>query len=61
MRRFMQTEMGNSGAQHFGYDKAFVPVEASRDFTVRQIEEATREKTSGKFVTIDESQDFIAW
>jgi norsolorinic acid ketoreductase len=53
--------MGNSGAKHFGYEKAFVPVEASRDFIIGEIDGATREKTSGKFVTIDESQNFIAW
>lgn len=34
---FMQTEMGNTGARHFGYEKAFVPVDASADFVFDQV------------------------
>ncbi|KAF2470840.1 NAD(P)-binding protein [Lindgomyces ingoldianus] len=52
---FMQTDMGNAGARYFGYDEAFVPVENSCQFILRQIEEATRETLGGRFVTIDES------
>lgn len=33
----MQTEMGNTGARHFGYEKAFVPVDASADFVFDQV------------------------
>ncbi|KAI0172717.1 hypothetical protein GGR52DRAFT_419308 [Hypoxylon sp. FL1284] len=55
---FMQTDMGNTGARHFGYEKAFVPVDASADFVLDQ---ATREDTSGKFVTIDQTRDFMEW
>ncbi|KAI1775578.1 hypothetical protein F4818DRAFT_382255 [Hypoxylon cercidicola] len=58
---FMQTDMGNTGARHFGYEQAPVPVESSVNFVFSQISKATREQTSGKFVTIDESRDFIQW
>lgn len=57
----MQTDMGNTGARHFGYEQAFVPVDTAADFVFGQIEKATREKTSGKFVTIDETREFIEW
>ncbi|KAI1409259.1 hypothetical protein F5Y13DRAFT_182156 [Hypoxylon sp. FL1857] len=58
---FMQTDTGNTGARHFGYEQAFVPVDASADFAFDQIKKATREQTSGKFVTIDEKRDYIEW
>ncbi|KAI6085133.1 hypothetical protein F4821DRAFT_261152 [Hypoxylon rubiginosum] len=58
---FMQTEMGNTGARHFGYEKAFVPVDDSADFVLGQIEKATREQTSGKFVTIDKEREYNEW
>ncbi|KAI8950685.1 hypothetical protein F4801DRAFT_548026 [Xylaria longipes] len=58
---FMQTDTGNTGARHFGYEQAFVPVDVAADFAFGQISNATREKTSGKFVTIDETQEFIEW
>lgn len=58
----MQTDMGNTGARHFGYDQAFVPVEVSRAFVVEQIARATKEETSGKFLTFDESRaPYIEW
>ncbi|KAI1395756.1 hypothetical protein F4819DRAFT_492172 [Hypoxylon fuscum] len=58
---FMQTDMGNTGARHFGYEQAPVPVENSVNFIFSQINNATREQTSGKFVTIEESREFNAW
>ncbi|KAK7948427.1 uncharacterized protein PG986_009313 [Apiospora aurea] len=58
---FMQTDTGNTGARKFGLDEAPMPVDASADFVFAQIEKATREDTSGKFVTIDESREFIEW
>ncbi|KAI1082069.1 hypothetical protein F5B20DRAFT_578840 [Whalleya microplaca] len=58
---FMQTDTGNTGARHFGYEQAFVPVDVSADFVFGQIEKATREQTSGKFVTIDETREFNEW
>jgi len=57
----MQTDMGNAGARHFGYEQAFVPVEDSCNFVVKQIEAATRESVGGKFVTIDEEREEIEW
>lgn len=72
--------MGNTGARHFGYEKAFVPVDDSADFVlgqvgsssmglvdpgaianITQIEKATREQTSGKFVTIDKEREYNEW
>ncbi|KAJ4305493.1 hypothetical protein N0V90_001024 [Kalmusia sp. IMI 367209] len=58
---FMQTDMGNNGARHFGYEQAFVPVAASVKFILGQVEEATREKVGGKFVSIDEERKEIEW
>ncbi|KAI1151050.1 hypothetical protein F4825DRAFT_376468 [Nemania diffusa] len=58
---FMQTDTGNTGARHFGYKEAFVPVDVAADFTFSQIVNATREKTSGRFVTIDEKKEFNEW
>ncbi|KAI0855707.1 hypothetical protein F4860DRAFT_507286 [Xylaria cubensis] len=52
---FMQTDAGNTGARHFGYEQAFVPVNVAADLTFDQVVNATREKTSGRFVTIDET------
>ncbi|KAF2260273.1 NAD(P)-binding protein [Lojkania enalia] len=58
---FMQTDMGNSGARHFGFEKAFVPVEDSCNFVLSQIEGASREKVGGKFVSIDETRREVEW
>ncbi|ETS74999.1 hypothetical protein PFICI_13483 [Pestalotiopsis fici W106-1] len=58
---FMQTDMGNTGARHFGYEQAFVPVDAAADFVFGEILKATREQTSGKFPSIDEDRGFIEW
>ncbi|KAK7743310.1 hypothetical protein SLS62_010682 [Diatrype stigma] len=49
------------GARHFGYEQGFVPVDTAADFVFDQIEKATREQTSGKFVTIDETREFNEW
>ncbi|GAW16195.1 hypothetical protein ANO14919_056180 [Xylariales sp. No.14919] len=58
---FMQTDMGNTGARHFGYEQAFVPVDVSADFAFDQISNATREKAGGKFLTIDEKREYNEW
>lgn len=34
---FMQTDMGNDGARHFGYEQAFVPVANSTAFVIEQV------------------------
>jgi len=44
-----QTDMGNYGAALFGVEKAEITVEESISGVVKIIDEATREKTSGKF------------
>ncbi|KAF2259786.1 putative aflatoxin biosynthesis ketoreductase nor-1 [Lojkania enalia] len=56
---FVQTDMGNSGAQKFGMEKAFTTIEDSINFLVPTIDNATKEKTSGHFPSI-EGGDF-AW
>ncbi|KAK9421102.1 putative Norsolorinic acid ketoreductase [Seiridium unicorne] len=58
---FMQTDMGNTGARHFGYEQAFVPVDTAADFVFGEIWKATRQETSGQFLSIDESRGFIEW
>jgi norsolorinic acid ketoreductase len=60
-RSFMQTDMGNTGARHFGYEQAFVPVAASVKFIIEQLEGATRDTVGGKFVTIDEERKEVEW
>jgi hypothetical protein len=75
----MQTDMGNTGARHFGYEHAPVSVDDAADFVFSevsflieytsapsdvdfvQILKATREQTSGKFPSIDETRVFIEW
>lgn len=56
---FVQTDMGNSGAQRFGMEKAFTTIEDSINFLAPTIDNATKEKTSGHFPSI-EGGDF-AW
>ncbi|KAF7531200.1 hypothetical protein G7054_g9113 [Neopestalotiopsis clavispora] len=58
---FMQTDMGNTGARHFGYERAPVSVDDAADFVFGEILKATREQTSGKFPSIDETRVFIEW
>jgi norsolorinic acid ketoreductase len=57
----MQTDMGNTGARHFGYEQAFVPVAASVKFILGQVEGATRETVGGRFLTIDEERKEVEW
>lgn len=46
---FVQTDMGNTGAQMFGMEKATDTVEDSVGGLVKEIDGATKEKTSGHF------------
>lgn len=57
----MQTDMGNSGARHFGLDEAPVPLEKASAFVFQQIQAANREKHSGKFLTIDDTRPTLLW
>lgn len=41
--------MGNSGANAAGMEKAFTPTEECAIGFVKQVDEATREKTGGHF------------
>lgn len=51
--RFVQTDLGNIGARAFGLTEAETPMEESVDGLVKVIDGATREKTSGRFVTFE--------
>ncbi|KAL2065557.1 hypothetical protein VTL71DRAFT_3227 [Oculimacula yallundae] len=46
---FVQTDMGNRGAKAAGLEKAYTPTNECAEGFVKQIDEATREKTSGHF------------
>ncbi|KAF8850588.1 NAD(P)-binding protein, partial [Acephala macrosclerotiorum] len=46
---FVQTEMGNTGAKIFGMNQATTPIDECVVGMAKVIDEATREKTSGKF------------
>ncbi|OTB08087.1 hypothetical protein M426DRAFT_317191 [Hypoxylon sp. CI-4A] len=50
---FVQTDMGNEGAKIFGLDKAVVELNDAVNFLVDQIDSATREKTSGRFPSLN--------
>ncbi|TVY85344.1 Norsolorinic acid ketoreductase [Lachnellula suecica] len=56
---FVQTDMGNSGAQRFGMKEATTTIADSVGFITSTIDEATKEKHSGHFPTL-EGGDF-AW
>ncbi|KAK7977739.1 secondary metabolism biosynthetic enzyme [Apiospora saccharicola] len=58
---YLARKMHCERARNFGMEQAPVPVDDSADFVFAQIGKATREETSGKFVTIDESQEFLEW
>ncbi|KGO47994.1 Short-chain dehydrogenase/reductase SDR [Penicillium expansum] len=45
---FVQTDMGNSGAKLFGFEKAFQTVEESVGGIVKTIDEGTRESVGGQ-------------
>jgi norsolorinic acid ketoreductase len=57
----MQTDMGNAGARHFGLEEAPIPLARASAFILKQIQEATREENSGKFLTIDDSRSNLLW
>ncbi|ROV87035.1 hypothetical protein VSDG_10023 [Cytospora chrysosperma] len=50
---FAQTDMGNFGAKKFGFEQAFVPVVDSVSGLIKHIDGASRETTSGKFLSYD--------
>ncbi|KAH8683069.1 hypothetical protein BGZ60DRAFT_210621 [Tricladium varicosporioides] len=52
---WVQTDMGDAGAANFGLEKAEITVEESVKGLVKVIQEATREKTSGKLMMLDGS------
>ncbi|MCJ1448185.1 MAG: hypothetical protein MMC23_008699 [Stictis urceolatum] len=54
---FMKTDTGNTGARHFGLAEAFVDPNDSAAFAVKQIDNATKESTSGKFLTVDANEE----
>lgn len=56
---FVQTDMGNEGANHFGMDEAVVKLDDAVNFLVDQIDTATREKTSGRFPSLNGGE--IEW
>ncbi|KAJ5823592.1 hypothetical protein N7447_005932 [Penicillium robsamsonii] len=53
---FVQTDMGNTGAQFFGLEKAFQTIEESVDGIVKTIEEGTRESVGAQLRVWDGSQ-----
>ena len=56
---FVQTDLGNAGARFFGMKEATTTIADATNYVVKTIDDATREKTSGHFPTI-EGGDF-AW
>ncbi|KAF2194091.1 putative aflatoxin biosynthesis ketoreductase nor-1 [Zopfia rhizophila CBS 207.26] len=60
---FVQTDMGNSGARSLGLEKAYDTVEDSVNGCISAIDNATKHKTSGRFVAVGkfagvEGEDF---
>jgi len=51
----VQTDEGNKAAQCFGFENAFVSVVDSVNAGVAKIDAATREETSGKFLSFDDT------
>jgi norsolorinic acid ketoreductase len=49
----VQTDMGNTGAQTLGLEKAEVEVDVSISGMIKVIDAANREDTSGKFMYYD--------
>lgn len=49
----MQTDLGNNGALHFGYDAAPLKTEDVTASIVKVADEATRDNYSGKLVQWD--------
>lgn len=56
---FVQTEMGNGAARVLGMEQAPMTLEESVKAQLIRIDNATRENSSGKFITIDENH--INW
>ncbi|KAK7534495.1 putative aflatoxin biosynthesis ketoreductase nor-1 [Phyllosticta citricarpa] len=56
---FVQTDMGNAGAAMFGLKEATTTIEDSVNYVVSTIDGATKEKTSGRFPTIEGGE--FAW
>ena len=52
---FVQTEMGNGAARAIGMEQAPMTLEDSIKAQLNRIDNATRENSSGKFITFDES------
>jgi norsolorinic acid ketoreductase len=50
---WVQTDMGNTGAQTLGLEKAEVEVDVSISGMIQVIDAANREDTSGKFMYYD--------
>jgi norsolorinic acid ketoreductase len=50
---WVQTDMGNTGAQSLGLEKAEIEVEVSVAGLIKVIDSATRENASGKFWNYD--------
>ncbi|OQE43135.1 hypothetical protein PENCOP_c003G08279 [Penicillium coprophilum] len=53
---FVQTDMGNTGARLFGFEKAFQTIEESVDGIVKTIDEGTRESVGAQFRVWDGTQ-----
>ena len=50
---WVQTEMGNTGAQNLGLEKAEIEVNVSVSGMIKVIDAANRGDTSGKFMLYD--------
>jgi norsolorinic acid ketoreductase len=50
---WVQTDMGNNGAQSLGLEKAEIGVDESVSGMIKVIDAASREDTSGKFMCYD--------
>ncbi|KAK5053914.1 hypothetical protein LTR84_001876 [Exophiala bonariae] len=53
---WLQTELGNHAAKSAGMSAAPVPIQEGVNGVIEQIDKATREKTSGKFMTFSGEQ-----
>jgi len=53
---WVQTDMGNEGARHSGLKEAPTTIQESVDGMVDKIDNATREETSGKFISFDDQK-----
>jgi NAD(P)-dependent dehydrogenase (short-subunit alcohol dehydrogenase family) len=47
---WVQTDLGNGGAHHFGPEQAETPADASCDGMIKVISESTKEKNGGKMI-----------